>query len=266
MGKQKKINKRIKVPKALEGAMEYLAKRLTVIAVLVVSLILAWVLIKAFLEKSDYFRLSAVDIKGASEASLMALKNDILRQYKDKNIFLVDIKAIATGLEPKYPDAKEITVKRVLPDKLLISMDFRKPVALLSNGQSYPIDREGVILVNINSMKLNNLPIIKGIDPRLAGKPHKKNRSRNLLIALGLLDEIKKTRFLEKYNVQLIDAGDIKSLSFSLGDGGPVIIIGYEGFKERLDVLKDTLRDPRLALERINYIDIRFKDVAISPK
>lgn len=266
MVKQKKINKKIKVPKALEGAIEYLTKRLAVIAVLVVSLILAWVLIKAFLEKSDYFRLRAVDTKGASEASLIALKNDILRQYKDKNIFLVDIKAMAAGLEPKYPDAKEITVKRILPDKLLVSMNFRKPVALLSNGQVYPIDREGVILVNINSMKLNSLPVIKGIDPRLAGKPNKKNRSRNLLIALNLLDEIKKTRFLEKYNVRLIDASDIKSLSFSLGDGGPVIIIGYEEFKDRLDVLKDTLRDPRLALERINYIDIRFKDVAISPK
>lgn len=266
MARQKKINKKIKVPKALEGAMEYLAKRLGIIAVLIVSLVLAWVLVKAFLEKSDYFRLKAVDAKGASEASLAGIKSDILRQYKDKNIFLIDIKSIAAGLTPRYPDAKEITVRRILPDKLLISMDFRRPVALLSNGQLYPVDREGVILVNINSMKLKDFPIIKGIDPRLAGKHNKKNRSMNLLVALDLLDEIKKTRFLEKYNVRMIDAGDVKSMSFSLGDSGPVIIIGYEDFKERLDVLRDTLRDPRLALEKINYIDIRFKDVAISPK
>jgi hypothetical protein len=51
-----------------------------------------------------------------------------------------------------------------------------------------------------------------------------------------------------------------------LGDGGPIVIMGYEDFRERLRTLKDILRDPRLAIDRVNYIDVRFKDVAISPK
>lgn len=265
MRKQKKI-KKMQMPKALEGVREYLAKRMVVIIVSIVSVTLAWVLVKAFLERSDYFRLKAVDARGAAESSIIGIRNDLLRQYKDRNIFRVEIGQIAQALSPKYPDASQIIVKRVLPDKLLVDLKFRKPVALLGNGQVYPIDREGVILVNINSMKLKDFPIIKGIDPRLAGKLHKKNESKNLIAALDLLDEIRRARFLEKYNVRLIDAGDIKSLSFSLGDNGPVVIIGYEDFKERLNVLKDTLRDPRIVLDKINYIDVRFKDVAISPK
>lgn len=265
MGKQKRF-KKMRLPRVLEGVKEHLANRIIVIAVSIASIALIWVLVTAFLEKSDYFRLSAVDAKGAQEASLIGMRADILKQYKDRNIFKINLIAIANSLEPKYPDAREIIVKRVLPDKLLVDLRFRKPVALLGNGQVYPIDREGVILVNINSMKLRDFPVIKGIDPRLAGKPHKKNESRNLVIALNLLDEIKKTKFLEKYGVRLLDANDIKSLSFSLGDDGPVIIIGYEDFKERLNILRDTLRDPRIVLDKINYIDIRFKDVAISPK
>ena len=265
MKKQKKF-KKMQMPKALEGFKEYLAKRMAVIVVSAVSMTLAWVLITAFLERSDYLRLKGIDAKGAAEESLVGIKSDLLKQYKDRNIFKINLAAIASSLEPKYPDANQIIIKRVLPDKLLVDLKFRKPVALLGNGQVYPIDREGVILVNINSMKLREFPIIKGIDPRLAGKPHKKNESRNLLIALGLLDEIKRARFLEKYKVQLIDASDIKSLSFSLAEGGPVVIIGYEDFKERLNILRDTLRDPRLILDKINYIDVRFKDVAISPK
>ena len=45
-----------------------------------------------------------------------------------------------------------------------------------------------------------------------------------------------------------------------------MIIIGYENLKERLEALHDTLRDPRLVLDSISYIDVRFKDIAISPK
>ena len=265
MAKQKRARK-MQLPKALEEARDYIAKKAAIIIVSFVFVISASVLVKAFLEKSDYFRLRGVDTKGAAEASLAGVRNDILKQYGNRNIFKIDLKAIASSLEPKYPDAKEILVKRSLPDKLVVDLRFRKPVALLSGGQMYPIDREGVILVNINSMKLKDFPIIKGIDPRLAGKNHKKNESKNLLIALGLLDEIKKTRFLDKFAVRMIDASDIKSLSFVLGDGGPIVIMGYEDFRERLRTLKDILRDPRLAIDRVNYIDVRFKDVAISPK
>jgi hypothetical protein len=265
MAKQKKT-KKMQMPKAFTEARDYIAGKAAVIVVSFVFVILASVLVKAFLEKSDYFRLRAVDVKGAAESSLAGTKADILKIYKDRNIFGIDLKAIASGLGPKYPDAKSILVKRSLPDKLTVDLNFRKPVALLVGSQVYPIDREGVILVNINSMKLKDFPMIRGIDPRLAGKSHKKNESKNLLIALSLLDEINRSRFLERFGVRSIDASDIKSLSFSLGDGGPIVIIGYEEFRQRLNTLKDVLRDPRLALDKINYIDVRFKDVAISPK
>ena len=262
----KKKFKKIKMPKALTGAGEYFTKRLPGIIITVVFLILASVLITAFFERSDYFRVRYVEVRGASGASIALARTDILRNYKDKNIFKINIGAIANGLESKYPDAKEIIVKRVLPDKLLLDLRFRKPAAILSNGQIFVVDREGVVLVNADAARLSDLPVIKGIDTRFAGKPHKKNESRNLMFALDLIDEIKRSAFLERYRVRVIDAGDLKSMSFNLGDTGPAVIIGYEDFKYRLNVLKDTLRDPRLVPENISYIDVRFKDVAIGPK
>ncbi len=265
MARQKKF-KKMQIPKALKGAKDFLLKRLAGISVIIVFIILAWVLIAAFLERSDYFKIKSVEYNPAAEASLISIRNELLRHYKDNNIFKVNLKYIAKGLEPQYPDAKDIVVKRVLPDRLFVDLRFRKPVALLTNGQYHPVDRDGVILVNMDPMKMKDLPRIKGVDVKLAGRPHKKNESKGLDAALNLIDEIKKARFLEKYHVRLIDASDIKSLLFYLGDGGPAVVVGYEDLKERLNTLKDTLRDPRLILERIDYIDVRFKDVAISPK
>ena len=265
MARQKKF-KKMRMPKAVADTKEFVLQRMAGIIVLIVFVVLAWVLTTAFLEKSDYFRLKSVEVKSSAGANFISMKDELLRRYRDNFIFRINLNAIARSIEPQYPDARDIIVKRVLPDKLLVELNFRKPVAILSNGQNYPVDREGVILVNRDTAALGGLPIIKGVDPRHAGKLHKKNESKNLEAALTLLDEIKRAGFLDKYGVRVLDASDIRSLSFYLGENGPMVIIGYENLKERLSVLRYTLRDPRLVIDRINYIDVRFKDVAINPK
>ncbi len=258
MAKQKKF-KKIQMPKVQKAHWIGMA-------VVIIFIISAWLLTTAFLERSDYFRLRSVESRGAADKSLVAIRSEILANYKNKNVFKIDLKAIASGLEPRYPDAKDIVVRRVLPDKLVIYLTFRKPVAILSNGRNFPVDREGVILVNRDISSLGDLPAIKGVDAKYAGRFRKRCESKNLISALELVDTIKRTRFLDKYRVNMLDASDMRSMSFTLGEGGPMIIIGYENLKDRLEALHDTLRDPRLVLDSISYIDVRFKDIAISPK
>lgn len=258
MTRQKKF-KKIQMPKLQK--MQWIG-----MIVLIVFVVSAWLLAVAFLERSDYFRLRSVESKGAADTSLTAVRNEILTNHKDENIFKIDLKAIAEGLEPRYPDAKDIIVKRILPDKLSIGLSFRKPVAILVNGRNFPVDRDGVILVNRDLSSMGDLPVIKGVEAKYAGRFRKRCESGNLKAALELVDTIKRTRFLDRYRIKTLDASDMRSLSFALGEGGPMIIIGYENLKERLEALHDTLRDPRLVLDSISYIDVRFKDIAISPK
>jgi len=258
MAKQKKF-KKIQMPKVKK--MQWIG-----MIVFIIFIASAWLLTKAFLERSDYFRLRSVESKGAADRSLIVVRDEVLANYRGKNIFRIDLRAIAVSLEPRYPDAKDIVVKRVLPDKLFIGLNFRKPVAILSNGRNFPVDRDGVILVNRDLSSMGDLPVIKGVEAKYAGRFRKGCESGNLKAALELVDIIKRTKFLDRYRIKTLDASDMRSMSFALGEGGPMIIIGYENLKERLDALRDTLRDPRLVLDSISYIDVRFKDIAISPK
>lgn len=258
MAKQKKF-KKIQVPKVHK--MQWIGA-----AIFIIFVASAWFLTMAFLARSGYFKLKVVESKGAADRSLAVIRNEILTDYKDTNIFKIDLKAIAAGLEPRYPDAKDIIINRILPDKLLIVLNFRKPVAILSDGRNFPVDKDGVMLVNRDLSGMGNLPVIKGVDAKYAGRFRKRCESSNLKAALELVDIINKTRFLDRYHVKLLDASDMRSMSFALGEGGPMIIIGYENLKKRLEALHDTLRDPRLVLDSISYIDVRFKDIAISPK
>ncbi len=258
MAKQKKF-KKMRMPKVQK--MHWVGAVISTIFI-----VSSWLLVTAFLARSDYFKLRSVETSGAAERSLLSARNEILAGYKGENIFKIDLKAIASGLEPKYPDAKEIAVKRILPDTLTIELNFRRPVAMLSNGRNFPVDRDGVILVNRDLSNLGDLPVIKGVNPKYAGRFRKKCESANLKAALELIEVINRTRFLDKYRVRVLDASDMRSMSFALGESGPTIIIGYEHLKDRLEALHDTLRDPRLVLDSISYIDVRFKDIAISPK
>lgn len=270
MRRQKKF-KKIRLPVFLDDLKERIFKKVINVAVISLFFIIALVLVKAFLYRSDYFRLRVIETKDIStklKPYASHANSELLKLYKNKNIFEIDIKGIAKSSEASYPDAKDIIVRRALPDKLIIDLNMRKPIALLSDTRYYPVDEEGFMLTNADAGSLKGLPIIAGIDIR-NGARFGRNApvgSKNLKTALDLLREMKKSRFLAEYKVNTIEAGDINNMTFYLQDNLLEIRIGHENFKERLGILRKMLKNPRFALDKIKYIDLRFKDVVVAPR
>jgi cell division septal protein FtsQ len=112
---------------------------------------------------------------------------------------------------------------------------------------------------------LKKMPVISGISIGFLEKEGRKIDSKNLKLALSLLSEIKRSRFARDYAIASIDASDAANLSFYLANGLE-IRIGCEQFRERLNKLRKVLKDPRLATDRIKYIDLRFEGASIAPK
>ncbi|MDD5423351.1 MAG: cell division protein FtsQ/DivIB, partial [Candidatus Omnitrophica bacterium] len=152
-----------------------------------------------------------------------------------------------------------------LHDRIAGTRKFRKPVAVVRDGKLYPVDEEGFVLPSMDIGSLKDLPVIDGVDIRYDERRGKKNTSGNLKLALELLRNIREVRPLTEYGLAGIDAKDGKNLSFLLKSGTKVIV-GSENFKERLWLLEKTLKDPRLVLDRIEYIDVRFNDAVVGPK
>ena len=259
---------RSQLPPIIENSRGWLFKAAAHIAVFAIFIIVAAMLVQAFLYRSDYFRLNSVETKDtAIDASTAAyINNQILHLYKGKNIFTVNLKAISEVLQARFPDAKEIVAKIALPDKIIVNMKFRRACALVRSGKLYPVDGEGVVLLNANEALFKFLPVIEGIEIKPGERRAARvNSYRNLNIVLDLMQEIKKSRFLAGYGVDSINARDIKMLSFTLKNDVQVRI-GFEDFKPRLETLKKVFNDPRMVMDRIAYIDVRFKDVVIGPR
>lgn len=267
--KRQKRFKRVRMPPFLEELKAKILKRLTSLFVIFLFFMVSLLLLKAFLYRSDYFRMKAIEIKDISKGQGLSSPHgdELLSAYHGKNIFEVNIAGIARSLETSYPDAKTIVARRVLPDKIVIDLKFRKAVAMIANMKYYPVDEEGVVFSNVVGLESSNaLPIIVGLDVRNEGRRDKRVvQHRNLKVVLDLLREMNRSRFSMDYNVIKIDVGDIADTAFHLKEG-PTIRIGYENFKERLNMLRKTLKDPRLVMDRIEYIDLRFRDVVVGPK
>ena len=253
--------------KRVKDMREAIAKRAVSLGVLIIFLVIIFLLGKAYLHRSDYFRLRRVEIKETflDQKSVASIRSRILGSYKAKNIFEMDLKAIAQSLQASYPDAKNISVMLALPDKLVVSLKVRKPVALVKADKLYPVDEEGVILPAMDASLVKFVPSVDGVQMRPDERKAKVITSERLKAAIGLLRDIKDIKPIADYGIERVDVKDLSNISFYLRNGIEVRI-GSENFKERLMVLAKTLRDPRMIMDRIKYIDLRFGDAVIGPR
>jgi cell division septal protein FtsQ len=266
MAKQKRF-KGIKLPGTVKDLKDAVMNKAVNAALIVAFLAIIFILARAYIYHSDYFKVRSVETKEAflDHKSILLINNKILDLYKGRNVFTVNLKYIASSLWRSYPDAKDIVVKVALPDKLVINMKFRKPVALVKGEKLYPIDEEGFVLPSVDPAMLSDLPVVTGVSLRYDEKRGGRSSSRNLRAALDLLRTIKESAFAGEYSVGGVNAGDGRNLVFYLKNGTEVRI-GYEDFRDRLETLRRILKDPRLILDRVEYIDLRFGDAVIGPK
>lgn len=81
------------------------------------------------------------------------------------NLLNINPKTVEAALE-RHPWVKDAVVRRKLPDKLIITIKERVPIAILnSNNKMYLVDNSGAIFKEMKPDEAQALPIITGADP-----------------------------------------------------------------------------------------------------
>lgn len=116
--------------------------------------------------KTSFFHISSIEVNGNSKITdeKLILASGIMI---DENIFKINLKMAKENIM-LHPYAKNVKLRRRLPNKIVINIDERKEVAIFTYIGSYVyIDEEGIIL-NILSekndetiMEINGIEIIK---------------------------------------------------------------------------------------------------------
>ncbi|MCK9230718.1 MAG: FtsQ-type POTRA domain-containing protein [Syntrophales bacterium] len=110
---------------------------------------------------SDYFTLKDTTVRGTDRLS----EGEVLQLSGitgTTNILTVDMNRMVTGIKTN-PWVRDVRMGRELPNRLVIEIEERRPVALISHEQHiYLLDEEGTIFKNLDNGDRVDLPVMTG--------------------------------------------------------------------------------------------------------
>ncbi|MDD4899279.1 MAG: cell division protein FtsQ/DivIB [Candidatus Omnitrophica bacterium] len=245
---------------------------LNLVAVIIVFglLILGFLLLGRAIKNLDCFTVRQVIIKGNDNIDLSYLKGH--------NIFDLDLETAAQNLKQYYPTYKSIRIIRILPDRLSVEFFKRQPLAMIKLYRYFCVDKDGVLFDLPQEFDQAQLPLIVGLETKIFGpKSGKAYNSRELNLALNIIQEITKGAQLKNYKLQRIDLANPAQTSFmlmpKLRATQPTetlsvfeVKIGSDFIQDKIDILQSVLIQNNEKNKQISYIDLRFKEPVIKYK
>jgi cell division protein FtsQ len=199
---------------------------------------------------SEQLRVAKVTVRGErflSQGEVVQLLGPALGE----NILNVDLEQLKSKLRAS-PWVADATVKRTLPDTLLVEIHERVPLALAALDRLYLMDGDGT-LIDIYGPRTASfdLPIVRGL-PAADGEARRDSAERAgaLLRDLGELGA-------EISEVQLEDGGELRVV---LRGRGEVLRMGTPPFRKKFLTFLGMRKDLVERCPDAEYFDLRFRD------
>jgi len=222
-----------------------------------------------YLLSTPYFEIKEISVRGLKELT----EQDVLTQAAmtpRQNLLSVNVDALA-GRISANPWVKNIHVGRELPNRIVLAIKERNPVALVkqSNGL-YLMDNEGNVFKKLDKNDEVDLPILTGVDVK------EKEKSRLLLSTLNLLQTMSASnRYSYLGTIAEVNVKDVVGVSL-LTDTGLYLKLGTDNYEKKLNTLSVVMADLEKRGMRRGYlfvdicdatkITIQYRDVSERPE
>ena len=232
-------------------------RRLLPLLVLNAAAWFAVVVFSHWLLTTPRFSVATVDVRGASRvppARILAAA----AVEPGTSLFRLDPRAIA-GRVAAIPEIRRADVVREFPDRVVISVEERRPFTLVHSGRLHWLDEEGRLLGASPEAVVPQVPVVSGLsDDEVASM--RSAPSPKALAAIALI------RVLLRTGSAL--AAEISEIDMSRKDGpvlytvdGVEVRLGTEEWEEQLARLEGVLT--QVADQDVRAVDLRFRDQII---
>ena len=189
--KRKPVSFRSLYEKVISFASDLL--KLVGITLLLFASMLAGNKLYTYLFQTDYFTVNKVLVTG-----LETLKEKDLMSYINiqagNNTFQLDLQEISDNLMAN-PWLETVSVRRELPNHLIIDVTERKPFAkILVHGKVFLIDMKGSVIAEVKRSNYKSLPVIAGISIE-------KQAGENLVVPGIFMTALKLLKFVQTTNL-----------------------------------------------------------------
>ena len=180
-----------------------------------------------------------------------AIKNDaqvLIEDYSFGNILLFDSYNLQEIIK-SFTKVKNVTIRKIFPLSLNISIEERKPFAVLRQEFLFVIDTEGVI---VSQLETHNIALPLLIDENNFKDYYKEK----IELARECLEKMSP---IEKQNIEILDLSENLNVKVKTRDSFTWLILGNNRFEEKFR----RFFTEKAYLEKygdLEYVDLRFQD------
>ena len=178
-----------------------------------------------------------------------------------ENIFKINISEINKVIED-HPYVKAARISNHYPNKIKIEIIEREPIAILQINPNIMIDKDGVILPDIDNFKNFDLPTLTNFnfkeDSSVIGE---RIKSIKIHECIQWLADIEKNYNYLYQNLSELKITSSEEIELILSDYPTKIYLGQSKFENRIKILKEfekTLKPKNIS--DYSYLDMRYEN------
>jgi len=203
------------------------------------------------------FAVASIEVRGVSRVPSEQILA-VAAIPRGTNIFRLDTMGVIDRVE-SLPEIRRADIVRELPNRVVISVEERRPFTLVHGGRLHWMDEEGRLLGATPEAVAPPMPVISGLSPEelasMRTAPGPKARA-----AIGVI------RALLRSGTGL--TAEISEIDMSRREGpvlytvdGVEVRLGSEDWDERLARLEGVLT--QIATQDVRTVDLRFRDQVV---
>ena len=180
-------------------------------------------------------------------------------------LFAVDLAGVQKRVR-QNPFVRSVSVNRQGPEGITITVDERRPIALLAAEELLSVDEEGTVLPSVRSDQMFDLPVLTGALPLAECVPGRKltgRAVREAVDALAAAQRMDEDLFRRISEITLTADGN---LVMHTADAGVPVILGRGAIPVKLVTFDGFWRQivERRGPHYLQQVDMRFEDQVIA--
>jgi cell division protein FtsQ len=212
-----------------------------------------------------YFRVREVEVEGGRKITKETLLALTVMEGMP-NLFSVKLKEVVKRLE-SHPWIEQVRVRKVFPNKIVIQIEERKPMAIIQLEELYYIDTKGEIFSPVGERDEYNYPYLTGLTRRVLEKDPAAAK-RLITKALELLKIVGQEKLPPLEEISEIHMEKAFGIHCFTKAEGVEVKMGWEDFGEklkRLSLIWSDLRKREFSAVSIDCSDLKRMVVKKAP-
>lgn len=181
-----------------------------------------------------YFRVREVEVEGSRKMTKETLLSLTMMEGMP-NLFSVNLKKVVKRLEA-HPWIDQVRVRKVFPNKILIQVEERKPMAIIQLGELYYIDTQGEIFSPVGDRDEYNYTYLTGLTRQFLEKDPVEAK-RLITKALELLKIVEQEKLSPLKELSEIHMEKTFGIQCFTKAEGVEVRMGWDDFGEKLNKL-----------------------------